>query len=284
MPIDAADIRKAISDADDFGHEMRVRNLLEVTPAIDFEHGGTYKDPVTGKPRQFDFRCALRRQNALLSLAVECKNLSLESPLVISGTWRRKEEAFHDLIESRTGRFESGSMIFVGLSSTTRRSDGDNSFYAAKKFVGKSLLRIKAGKSVPIASPDSDIYDRWSQALASGIDLASEACELSKKLHLPHVFSAVLPVVVVADGSLWRVIYDEKGEMLDEPKMTDRCELYIGRSLRLREEPKPFRHQFTFSHIHFFTLSGFDSFLERMVTNDKAWDILFNTGAREHRH
>jgi hypothetical protein len=114
MPIDPADIRRAISDADDFGHEMRVRNLLEVTPAINFEHGGTYKDPITGKPRQFDFRCSLRKQNALLSLAVECKNLSVESPLVISGTWRRSEEAFHDLIESRTGRFESGSMVFVG--------------------------------------------------------------------------------------------------------------------------------------------------------------------------
>ena len=143
MPVDPADIRRAISDADDFGHEMRVRNLLEVTPAINFEHGGTYKGPITGKPRQFDFRCSLRKQNALLSLAVECKNLSVESPLVISGTWRRNEEAFHDLIESRTGRFESGSMVFVGLSSTTRRSQGGDSFYGPNKFVGKSLLRVK---------------------------------------------------------------------------------------------------------------------------------------------
>src|SRR5438874_9470337 len=104
--VDAKDIKAAISDAVDFGQEMRVRNLLEVTPAINFEHGGTYKDQVTGKPRQFDFRCSLRKQNALLSLAVECKNLSVESPLVISGTWRRNEEAFHELIESRTGRFK----------------------------------------------------------------------------------------------------------------------------------------------------------------------------------
>jgi hypothetical protein len=283
MPIDPADVRRAISDADDFGHEMRVRNLLEVTPAINFEHGGTYKDPITGKPRQFDFRCSLRKQNALLSLAVECKNLSVESPLVISGTWRRDQEAFHDLIESRTGRFESGSMVFVGLSSTTRRSQGGDSFYGPKKFVGKSLLRVKMSKNAPVASPDSDIYDRWSQALASGIDLASEACELSMKLHSPHVFSAILPVVVVANGSLWTVVYDDKGDMLDEPKPAESCELYVGHSLRLRQEPKAFSHQFTFSHVHFFTLSGFDSFLDRMVTNDKAWAVLFNTDAREYR-
>jgi hypothetical protein len=37
MPMDPADVRKAVLDADDFGHEMRVRNLLAVTPAITFE-------------------------------------------------------------------------------------------------------------------------------------------------------------------------------------------------------------------------------------------------------
>ena len=283
MPIDPADIRKAISDADDFGHEMRVRNLLEVTPAINFEHGGTYKDQVTGKPRQFDFRCSLRKETALVSLAVECKNLSVESPLVISGTWRRNEEAFHDLIESRTGRFEHGSVISVGLSSTTRRSQAAHSFYAPKKFVGKSLLRVKISKNVPVAAPDSDIYDRWSQALASAIDLTSEACDLSKVFHLPHVFSAVLPVVLVANDTLWAVVYNDKGEVLDEPKPVKSCELYVGRSMRLRENHKALSHQFTFSHVHFFTLSGFNSFLDRMVTNDKAWGVLFNADAPEHR-
>jgi len=283
VPIDPADIRKAISDADDFGHEMRVRNLLEVTPAISFEHGGTYKDQVTGKPRQFDFRCSLRNQNALLSLAVECKNLSVESPLVMSGTRRRKEEAFHELIESRTGEFRTENLLFVGLSSTTRRSEGEGSFYAPKKFVGKSLLRVKKSKNASTALPDVDIYDRWSQALASAIDLASDACELSPKFHSAHVFSAVLPVVVVANDTLWAVVYDDKGDMLDEPKRVKSCELYVGRSLRLRQEPKAFSHQFTFSHVHFFTLSGFDSFLDRMVTNDKAWALLFNTSGPEHR-
>ena len=281
--VEAKDIKAAISDADDFGHEMRVRNLLAVTPTINFEHGGTYKDEVTGKPRQFDFRCSLRKENALLSLAVECKNLSVEAPLVMSGTWRRKEEAFHDLIESRTGHFKTESLVFDGLTSTTRRSEGEESFYAPKKFVGKSLLRLKQSKTVLVAVADADIYDRWSQALASAIDLTRKACDLSKEFQLPHVFSAVLPVVVVANDALWAVVYDDKGDMLDELKSVNSCELYVGRSIRLNEEPKAFSHQFTFSHVHFFTLSGFDSFLERMVTNEKAWEKLFNTGAGEYR-
>src|SRR5207237_448586 len=148
---------------------------------IEFEHGGTYKDEVTGKPRQFDFRCSLRKKSTLLSLAVECKNLSVEAPLVISGTWRRKEEAFHDLIESRTGRFEIGPNTTIGLSSITRRSEREESFYPPKKFVGKSLLRVKTSKNILTAVPDTDIYDRWAQALASAIDLARNACGLSKK-------------------------------------------------------------------------------------------------------
>ena len=283
MPIDPADIRRAILDADDFGHEMRVRNLLEITPTINFEHGGTYKDPITGKPRQFDFRCSVRKESALLFLAVECKNLSVESPLVVSGTWRRNEEAFHDLIESRTGRFKTESLLFYGLTSTTRRSQGEQSFYAAKRFVGKSLLRVRQSKSVAGAMPDTDIYDRWSQALASAIDLTTEACDLSKEFASPNVFCAVLPVVVVANDTLLVAVYDDKGEMLDEPSSVRSCELYVGRSLRLRQEPEAFSHQFTFSHVHFFTLSGFDSFLDRMITNDKAWALLFNTDAPEHR-
>jgi hypothetical protein len=281
--VEANEIKAAISGADDFGHEMRVRNLLEVTPAISFEHGGTYKDQVTGKPRQFDFRCSLRKGNSLLSLAVECKNLSVEAPLVISGTRRRKEEAFHDLIESRTGHFKTETLVFDGLTSTTRRCQGEESFYAPKKFVGKSLLRLRQSKTVPVAVPDADIYDRWSQALASAIDLTRKACDLSKEFQAPHIFSAILPIVVVANDALWAVIYDDKGEMVDKPKSVESCELYVGRAMRLNEEPKAFSHQFTFSHVHFFTLSGFDSFLDRMVTNEKAWALLFNTDAAEYR-
>jgi len=281
MPITPSDVRKVVTDEDDFGHEMRVGALLQITPAIEFEHGGTYKDEVTGKPRQFDFRCSLRKETALLSLAVECKNLSVEAPLVMSGTWRRKKEAFHDLIESRTGRFEMGSTITVGLSSITRRSQSEDSFYPPKKFVGKSLLRIKTSKNVPVAVPDADIYDRWAQALASAIDLARGACDLSKKFQRAHVFCAVLPIVVVANGALWTVTYDEKGDILGDPTTVSNCELYVGRSITLGQ--KPIAHRFSFTHVHFFTLDGFDSFLSRMTMNEKAWAKLFNTEASEYR-
>src|SRR5713101_7395856 len=108
MQLSPSDIRNVVAKEDDFGHEMRVGHVVRSVPAIAVQHGGTYTDPVSGKPRQFDYRCTLRKGAARLSLAVECKNLSPSSPLVVCGIKRREDEAFHDLIESRIGTFRGG--------------------------------------------------------------------------------------------------------------------------------------------------------------------------------
>ncbi len=173
MPIQPSDIRNVIAKEDDFGHELRVGAAIRTCPAIHVEHGGTYTDKVTKKPRQFDYRCWLRKGQARLALAVECKNLSPLVPLVVCGIARQKEEAYHELIESRFGIFRRGSATIDGLSSITRRTDGDSGFYPANEFVGKSLVRIQADKMSRLA--DSDIYDKWSQSISSGVELVREA-------------------------------------------------------------------------------------------------------------
>src|SRR5712671_1858969 len=129
MPISASDIRNVVTKEDDFGHEMRVGHVIRDCPAIEMQHGGTYTDAVTQKPRQFDYRCSLRKEVSTLMLAVECKNLSASVPLVICGISRREVEACHDLIESRRGSFRRGSQPVVGLSSVTRRAKGEDAFY-----------------------------------------------------------------------------------------------------------------------------------------------------------
>jgi len=67
-------------------------------------HGWTYLDPVEEKPRQFDLRCVLKHFNSerYMQMAVECKNLAPEAPLIISGTRRTYEESFHDFVHSDT--------------------------------------------------------------------------------------------------------------------------------------------------------------------------------------
>jgi hypothetical protein len=62
MSIKPEDIQKVVLEEDDFGHEIRVGSILarpakprfEGIDSLTPQHGGTYKDPVTTKTRQFD--------------------------------------------------------------------------------------------------------------------------------------------------------------------------------------------------------------------------------------
>lgn len=276
MPVLPSDIRSVITREDDFGHEMRVGAAIRSCPAIQMQHGGTYTDSITQKPRQFDYRCWLRKEAASVSLAVECKNLSPRVPLIVCGTGRRDNEAFHDLIESRNGRFTRRSAIIVGSSSVTRRAAGADAFYSPKSFVGKSLVRIQTDKKPMARAQDSDVYDKWAQALSSAVGLAESACHSAKASSVARFFTAVLPVVVVPDELLWRVVYDDSGGVSTDPAQVNECELFVGREIEVGGEKRtPLFHQFTFSHVHFFTLAAFASFLSKMALNEHAWTRLF---------
>ncbi len=276
MPISPEDIRNVIIREDDFGHEMRVGETLRACAAIQFQHGGTYNDPVTQKPRQFDYRCWLKKESASLTLAVECKNLSPSVPLVVCGTLRGEDESFHELIESRQGSFKRRSATVVGLSSVTRRATGDDAFYLPRQFVGKSLVRIQTDKNPMVRTQDSDVYDKWSQALSSAVELAHTACNSAKKYSVPHFYTALLPIVVVPDGVLWKVIYGENGKVSGDPAQVNEFELYVAREIEVGgAKGTPLFHRYNFSHVHFFTLTGFTSFLSKMAVNEHAWSRLF---------
>lgn len=265
---------------------MRVGAALRALPGFDVQHGGTYTDGVTGKPRQFDFRCSVTRTslgtpNTKLLLAVECKNLNPDYPLVVCGTERQDAEAFHELIFAK-----AAGVRYLQLGegpSLTRRADGKRSFYPSGKFVGKSLVRLKPGptkSSGPVAAPDADVYEKWAQALASGVGLAEMACNYDRDSQ--SVWSAVLPVVVVSDDSLWRVDYDGDGKMVAPPERVGECELYVSRPIEIGEP----LHRFVFSHIHFLTLTAFKSFLSGLASPKEggAWDTLFNPGLLRFGH
>ena len=264
---------------DDFGHEVRVGKIARDIPIAQVQHGGTYTDSVSGKPRQFDYRIIIRKESAELCLAVECKNLNPLAPLVVCGGSRLSGESFHDLIESRTGNFRRCGATVVGLSSITLRATGENSFYEPGEFCGKSLMRIKQEKSAFVSASDSDVYDKWSQALSSAVDFASRACDLSKTHRVENFYSAILPIVVVPDGVLWKARYDESGGILGQPELVESCELYVARELPVGRSP--IAQSFTLSHIHFLTLTGFASFVSKMVANEHAWRKLLTTAAYE---
>jgi hypothetical protein len=160
----------------------------------------------------------------------------------------------------------------MGEHSEVYRAKANQSFYRPGEFVGKSLLRLKpeSPKSTKaVVGPDSDIYEKWAQAVSSAIDLVKGSFVPAQPNH--RKVSAVLPVVVVADGSLWRVAYGYNGKASSAEKV-DQCAFYVGREVENVEDA------FMFSHIHFFTLTAFSSFLSQMAINEVAWERLFNPG------
>jgi hypothetical protein len=283
MPISASDIQVIAAKEDDFGHELRVGAAVRSILGFEVQHSGTYTDDVTGKPRQFDYRCwlsrpapmSLDRHTANLFLAVECKNLNPDFPLVICGTERRGEEAYHELIVNY-GDGVVSQQLGTGPFSLTRRADAKRSFYPPGDFVGKTLLRLKPEKpnsTVGVVAPDSDVYERWAQALASGLGLAKAACDVRQGCQV--IWSAILPVVVVSNNSLWRMGYDDDGKIASPPERVEQCDFYVARRIWAGDQ-----NMFTFSHIHFFTLTGFQKFLTLMADANKPleWERLFNPG------
>jgi len=256
MPITASEIQAIVANEDDFGHELRVGAAIRSFGGFRVGHGSTYKDPNLGKPRQYDYRCELDIGDRRLALAIECKNINPDYPVAICGRQRVDQEAWHEIINTTT-RF--GTAV--------RRLDG---FYAAGGFVGKNAVRFKADSNKPVAAPDKDFYERWAQALASATDLVKAAG--GRPLGRDRLCSAVLPIVVVADHSLWTVNYDERTGVAYTPQQEDACEYFVGHPAAV-EHPENYH----FSHVHFYTLAGFRNFLASMNNNPNFMRALFGS-------
>jgi hypothetical protein len=278
MSIKPEDVKRVIEDEDDFGHEMRVGRVLnhmayEATKdpfnGTDLEppdHGGTYTDSITSKPRQFDYRCRIIRRTPMQRvtcalLAIECKNLHESAPLVVCGRPRTAGEAYYSFIESHLD--DSGRC----LSSATRRVETFQ-LYGAGKFVGKSLVRVREKNGKLETDTNADVYDRWAQAVASSVELAEAARSFANDMWR-HFASLVLPVVVVPDGALWRVAYDNKGRIAEAPAAVEECEFFVGRKLKFGRQP------FVLTHIHFVTVCGLEVLLDRFWKQRGVWDWIF---------
>lgn len=279
MTFDPDELKDAILAQDDFGHEMRVGSLLCKAGGYQTKYGGTYSDPVTHKPRQYDFRTTIDLGGKSVMMAIECKNLSHHSPMVVCGRDRTDDESFHYLVESRNGSFQHRSLQVYGKSAISLCVSGSESLYPPRSFVGKSIVRLKKDNKGITALPDSDIHDRWSQALASATGLVEDASRLADKSGSSKHQVAILPVVVIPDDTLWTAYYSNDGTLDSAPIQVKKAELYLSTKMRYGWEK--LNTHYVFSHIHFFTLSGFNHFLGWIANNTHSHDRLFNEHARE---
>ena len=194
MPITAPDIKEYLETRSDFDLELFVCRALRERGYIT-AHGGTYIDPVKGIPRQFDVRAhAQIHQLFGIELAVECKSLSVDAPLLVSRVPRTDTEAFHELVHSWPRNNQRGAYA------RSIRQQGDRDFYRPERPVGKRTAQVrKNANGTGFKDDDRDPYEKWSQALASAGDLVNHAANAGAGA-VPHFYSFIVPVLVVSDG------------------------------------------------------------------------------------
>src|SRR5260370_14741417 len=101
-----------------------MRVLSEFT-RLGFEcaHSGTYQDPVTQRVRQYDIRAIKKRNACDLTLAVECKNVRENYPMLVTAVPRRRTEAFHEVIIIHAQRGNETEIRKVGIPSLYKAND-----------------------------------------------------------------------------------------------------------------------------------------------------------------
>lgn len=270
--ITAPDIKEYLGTQDDFDLELFVYRTAKQLGLV-ASHGGTYEDPVTKKHRQYDVRASAERNQQRIDLAVECKALRPSFPLVVSCVPRAGDECFHHLILSRTRRPEPGEVYSaIELAQpATLAIQGRYSVYHQGDSVGKSTTQIGRNDKGDFVAGDGDVFDKWSQALASADDLIAQASDAHERHSTPMFLTAVIPVLVVSDGTLWIADYSDVGELQRDPWQVNELTLFVGRAYS-----SAFGDPFVLSHLHICTRTGISQFLSALV-NHRAdvWDRLF---------
>lgn len=265
--IDANDIADYLASESDFAFEIRVVKELRRLE-FEVEHGGTYIDDVSGKPRQFDVRATLANDIRVIRLATECKNLKSTFPLLVSCLPRTPDEAFQDIslsVNTKVFTFpdspqRDSSLRLPALepSLKTLRIYGSNCLYHAEMPVGKVVAQIGRDTNGQFTVNDSEVYGKWSQALSSADDLVSMAGGAAEQTPANARLSCVIPALVVPDNTLWMCGFDFDGNRVINPVQCDRIQLYVAKRPACEERglPHSIGQPYTLSHLEIVTFTG----------------------------
>lgn len=259
--ISSAELNEYVDGSSSFAFELQV---LKRFNDLEFrcEHGGSYVDAASGKVRQFDIRARWERGDKEILCAVECKSLSRFAPLLVLSVPRRTDESYHEIIMA----MDEKTRLNTGLGrSLSYYLTGRHCGYRIDDPVGKSCAQVSKIRG-EVSGKDTEIYDRWSQALASASDLVEEAGQT--RVHRNVMMSAVLPILVVPDGMLWQIQFDQTGAKTRDPEQVRRCSYFVGHSYQCRTWPDA--GTFRVSHLEIVTLSGLNLLLDD-VWNSYVW-------------
>lgn len=273
--ITETDLEEYLSSYSDFSFEISVLKLLRDNQ-VQCEHGGHYTDPVTRKSREFDIRAKHAIDNLTLRLAVECKNIRENYPVLVSMLPRVSEESYHQILRLADPVQETGPFGLSRAASPFNsraksvKVRGARSRYSLGRYVGKSIAQVGRTNDQSISSGDSEIYEKWGQALSSIDDLIGEMIDDGKDSDRQY-FSMCLPVLVVPDGRLWAVDYDLDGHLTNSPVRIEHCSFYVGKSYSTGH----FGPGYTVSHLELFTFSGLQHFIHTHLSSREGLMPLF---------
>ena len=284
-PIGSADLIEFLHTSSDFAFELHcLERLLQI--GFSCEHGGSYVDRVTNKDRQFDIRAQKESGPLHVRCAVECKSLSESFPLLIMCVPRAQNESFHELVLSYHPDMveqveQSGSGLYARAFAEKCKSirvDSPISAYSIGAAVGKSVAQVGKAYDNSIVANDAEVFEKWSQALASASDLADQAAEIGEKRNTICI-SLLLPILVVPDGMLWSVDYNQNGGRTGNPSKVNRCSFFIGRDYLAGDKIQGTR--LIISHLEFVTLSGLEALTRNILDQGNSWfpplDTLMST-------
>jgi hypothetical protein len=238
-PIALKDLNEFLASESDFAFEMKVLSLFRKL-GWTCSHGGTYEDPITHKIRQYDLRAEKIDLNRKLLLAIECKNLRSNFPLLVSTVPRTANEAFHAIIRFREGQ----AHVFREV----ERVAQNRSIYRLDEMVGKQIDQVGRNKE-GLFSDDSSTFDKMSQAINSSWNVfVGPACESGA----PR-FRVVVPVLVVPSNMLWQVEYDHDGNITKQPDRVDEANLFIDHLWAASVGGDALNYRI--SHLHIVTVS-----------------------------
>ncbi|MGJ3704662.1 hypothetical protein [Variovorax sp. AFSI2.2] len=266
-PMSAADLRKYLESQDDFGLELAIYAKARAL-GLPATHGGTYEDSVTSKSRQYDVRAFAIQNECRIDLAIECKSLKSAYPLVLSQIPRIDEESYHQVIWSytRSADFPFREIGPPSKTLTLRQTDG---MYPIGAMVGKSTSQVGMTEKGDFTAGDSEVYEKWTQALGSAASLVQDAAYYEEASE--GTFSTVvLPFLVVADGTLWTADYSSDGLLMGDPVQCTHTTLFVG-----RDYWRAGGISYQISHLHVCTRKGMEEFLDRVALDQGLWDLLF---------
>jgi hypothetical protein len=134
------------------------------------------------------------------------------------------------------------------------------SFYSANESVGKDLCQVRRDPRAGLVGSDEKLFDKYQQALASAADLIAAAEGEHRPRREVTLFTAILPILVVPDGTLWAARYSSRGQLERDPEQTNEVTFYLDRQYPVGSTG----HTFTISHLHIMTETSVTDILRQV--------------------